>query len=254
LTRWQGEWGGYSYRWNAEQTDATLVSKLGQDVIYEDVVNSDTSKEDASKEDVVKGGREFADNIESLKWRFPSRAECMVCHSRAANFVLGASTAQLNRSHDYGHDIVANQLDVWKFLGMAFVEPPKKKEGEDKPEPFKPDKFANPYDKTLPLEQRARAYLHSNCAQCHVGAGGGNSQFDVAFHTAAKDLKLVGVDPLHDRFDLKDAKLVVAGAPERSLLLHRMSIRGRGQMPQLATNRVDREAVEMLSQWIRQMK
>ena len=31
LLRQQGEWAGYSYRWNEEQTDATLVAKNGED-------------------------------------------------------------------------------------------------------------------------------------------------------------------------------------------------------------------------------
>jgi hypothetical protein len=47
--------------------------------------------------------------------------------------------------------------------------------------------------------------------------------------------------------------LVAPGAPERSVLLHRLAIRERGQMPQLATSLPDRPAVEMLREWIRQM-
>ncbi len=34
-------------------------------------------------------------------WHYPSRAECMTCHSRAANYVLGLSTIQMNKMHDY---------------------------------------------------------------------------------------------------------------------------------------------------------
>jgi uncharacterized repeat protein (TIGR03806 family) len=244
LTRLAGEWIGYSYRWNDEQTDATLVTKEGDDAAFKidrAALDRKTRNLDGDRPD-----------LESLTWRFPSRSECMVCHSRAANFVLGVSTGQLNRDHDFGHSIVANQLEIWQFLGAAEVE--KKKDKQDQVEVFTPDQLADPYDDTFPIEKRARAYLHSNCAQCHVGAGGGNSQFNVAFHTSTKDTKLIGVAPLHDRFGLQDAQLVVAGEPDRSVLIHRMKIRGRGQMPQLATNRVDEEAVKMLSKWIRQLK
>jgi hypothetical protein len=38
------------------------------------------------------------------------------------------------------------------------------------------------------------------------------------------------------------------------VLLHRLSIRGRGQMPQLATSQVDERAVKMLRQWIVSLK
>ena len=44
-----------------------------------------------------------------LNWHYPSRAECMVCHSRAANCVLGFSELQMNQDHDYG-GVNENQL------------------------------------------------------------------------------------------------------------------------------------------------
>ncbi|MBL8849757.1 MAG: PQQ-dependent sugar dehydrogenase, partial [Planctomycetaceae bacterium] len=79
MTRQQGEWIGYSYLWNDEQTDARLVESAGRDVAY--------SIADPS-----------ADNGVRLQtWHYPSRAECMVCHSRAAKYVLGITTHQLNR-------------------------------------------------------------------------------------------------------------------------------------------------------------
>ncbi|HEV3342282.1 MAG TPA: PQQ-dependent sugar dehydrogenase, partial [Pirellulales bacterium] len=100
LTRQQGEWVGYSYRWNDEQTDAVLVEKEG--------ANQEFAVGTAS------GGRRQT-------WRYPSRTECMVCHSRAANFVLGISTWQLNRDHDYG-GVVDNQLRVLEHLGLLRVD------------------------------------------------------------------------------------------------------------------------------------
>ena len=43
--------------------------------------------------------------------------ECMVCHSRAANYVLGLSTLQMNRDHDYGGR-VDNQLRTLEHLEL----------------------------------------------------------------------------------------------------------------------------------------
>ena len=67
-------------------------------------------------------------------------------------------------------------------------------------------------------------------------------------------MKIVDVKPLHDAFNLPTARLVAPVSPERSMLLHRMSHRGRGHMPPLATSLVDEPAVEMLRAWIRRLE
>ena len=113
----------------------------------------------------------------------------------------------------------------------------------------------NPYDASHPVEARARSYLHANCSSCHVFAGGGNARIDLEYMSAFETkplgaMKAIGVQPLHSTFDLPDAKLIAAGCPERSVLLARMSHRGPGQMPQLATAIVDEPAVAMIREWI----
>lgn len=258
LTRQQGEWVGYSYVWNDDQTDAHLVQKEGLDREY-------TIR--------TKSGER------AQMWHYPSRTECMVCHSRAAGFVLGMTTLQMNKDHDY-RGIVDNQLRAFNHVGLfkdfAWIEPAKQKlkgdlkatgtsdeqigkqveaEFADRPE-FSGDRLerlVNPYDATAPLEARARSYLHANCAVCHVDAGGGNSQFQLDFAVPTDTWKLIDVAPLHDKFGIPDARLVAAGHPERSVLLHRVALRGRGQMPQLGTAVVDQPAVQMLHEWIKQL-
>ena len=251
LTREQGEWVGYSYAWNKAGTDAELVEKDGRDASY-------TVQETGGKSRVQ-------------KWRFPSRAECMVCHSRAAVYLLGLSTAQINKVHDYG-DVKGEQLRVLEFLGVLNkkLDPPPKK-GDKKPAPpaskveFQnsltaavPDKLrrlVDPYDKKQDLNLRARSYLHANCSQCHVEAGGGNAQMNLDFGiTDAHKFGVVDHAPLHDKFGVKEARIVAPGDPDRSVLLKRIAMRGRGQMPQLATSLVDREAVKLIREWIKQME
>ncbi len=46
----------------------------------------------------------------------------MGCHSRAANFVLGPSTLQMNKPHDYG-GVTANQLEVLEYPGVLRADP-----------------------------------------------------------------------------------------------------------------------------------
>ena len=66
-------------------------------------------------------------------------------------------------------------------------------------------------------------------------------------------MKLLDVSPVHDKFGLQDAKLVAPGHPERSVLLYRLSHRGRGQMPQLATSMVDEKVVKTFEEWIKSL-
>jgi glucose/arabinose dehydrogenase len=310
LTRQQGQWVGYSYLWNDEQTDAVLVEAGGTDRVYE------------VRDAAVPGG------VRKQSWHYPSRAECMVCHSRAANWVLGLTELQMNRVHDYG-GVKAEQLRTLEHLGVFHVnqvdllqedrrrlerpfeavgagfratlggldrllaETPApvrqtlgdagrgwthpleavraevnrpldalEKKLRDEPQfttrlPKAPDEYRRlptPSDKGADVEARARAYLHANCAQCHVEAGGGNAMIDLEFTTPREKMKLIGVKALHPAFGLDDGKLVVPGDPEKSLLLRRLATRGAGQMPPLATTEVDHEAVELLREWIAGMK
>lgn len=269
LTKQEGEWVGYSYLWNDEQTDAALVDKDGLDRMYTIQTTSGTREQ---------------------KWRFPSRTECMVCHSRAANYVLGLTTLQMNKEHDYGAATV-NQLELLESLGVLRGNPTPdlhnairdelKNSGKSDEEanrelkrltttrdqrsppsissllahaPEKYKRLVDPYDPKADLTARARSYLHANCSQCHVEAGGGNAQIDLEFATSLEKMKVLDVPPLHHKYGVADARLIAPGDPDRSILLHRISRRGEGQMPQLATNVVDEQAIEMLREWILQLK
>jgi glucose/arabinose dehydrogenase len=270
LSNQQGEWFGYSYAWDDGQTDGTLVDARGTDREF-------TIKVPRSKE--------HPDGVRKQTWHYPSRVECMVCHSRAANFVLGLSQVQMNKEHDYG-GVRDNQLRVLERLGVlrisdgeaeAALRQALEAKGESKeqidarlakPAPktdsaasplsaFPPEQFlrqVDPYDPKQGLDARARSYLHANCAQCHVEAGGGNAQMELEFTTKLEKMRIRDVKPLHDAYGLPDARLVAPGHPERSVLLHRIAHRGPGHMPPLATSVVDSEAVKLMSDWIAGLK
>jgi hypothetical protein len=120
------------------------------------------------------------------------------------------------------------------------------------PEKYK--RLVDPYDPAQDLAARARSYLHANCSQCHVEAGGGNAQMDLEFATTQEKMKVIDVPPLHHKYGLDDPRLIAPGDPDRSILLRRISHRGEGQMPQLATSVVDEQAVKLVREWILQMK
>lgn len=217
LTRQQGQWAGYSYRWNESQSDATLVAAKGED-----------------KEITTSGGRQ--------SWRFPSRMECMACHSRAANFVLGFTELQLHKMHNYGK-VRDEQLRSLEHLGLF---------NGYKFKASKP-KLVNAYDSSADLEARARSYLHVNCSVCHVEAGGGNAKMELGFNTKPDKMNIFEARPQHDTFGIDNAMLIARRDPERSVLYQRVARRGRGQMPPLVSTVVDDRAVVLLRDWIGSM-
>ena len=227
LTRQQGEWVGYSYIWNDDQTDATLVDTAGTDRTF--------TIQDSS---VPEGSREQS-------WHYPSREECMSCHSRAANYVLGLTTLQMNKVHNYG-TVADNQLRTLNHIGV-FKKPLSKS-----PEEY--SKLVNPYNPKEPLEARARSYLHAACANCHVHTGGGNARIVLDFTTGLDKTYSVDFRPQHDTYGIPNAMLIAPGDPERSILYQRVARHGEGKMPPLATSQQDLQAAQLLYHWISQMK
>ena len=226
MVRQQKEWVGYTYRWNDQQTDAELLEAAGADVAFEIM------------DPAAPGGKR------TQTWHYPSRAECMVCHSRAVNYVLGLTEKQMNRMHDYG-DTKMNQLEMLAELGL-FKEPLSKPANEL-------SRLSDPFDSSVDLQTRATAYLDANCSNCHVEAGGGNAQFSTEIDAKPDQIRLLDARPVHTTFGIADAKLIAPGVPERSLLLNRMQRRGHGQMPPIGTNQIDAPAVDLIRKWIMSM-
>ncbi len=229
-------WRGYTYRWNDEQTDAELVDEKGLDIPLR-----------------IKDG----DKVVEQSYRIPSRAECTLCHTNAHKFALGVATMQMNRDHLYPSPlggegsgvrggVVANQLATLEHIGV--FSKPLPKPPEELP------KLANYDDKSLPIEVRARSYLHSNCAHCHIKWGGGNAEFKLLATLPLKEMGIVNVPPAHGNFGIQDAKIVVPAHPEKSILVHRMAMTGLGRMPHIGSRVVHESAVEVVREWIKGMK
>ncbi len=222
LYRELGEWTGYSYQWNEAQDDAELVGAKGADL-----------------------------TVNGQKWRVPSRSECMVCHSRAANFVVGLQSAQLNRVHDYGGGFSANQLEVMDHLGFFLRKGAPKPVSTLRQPPEEYDALAHPMDRTADLDHRARSFLHAACSHCHVEAGGGNAQMDLRYYVAREKMGAIGEPPYHGDLGYgADAKIIVPGHPEKSVMLNRCSRIGPGKMPPMGSQGPDPRAVGLLAEWI----
>lgn len=201
---------GFTYRWNAEGTDADLL-------------------EDTTTDTFPSGGSD-------LTWTYPSRAQCSNCHTTAAGELLGFRSQQLD--------------GVGVYDGIAFPQLPALTEAGYLTGSAALPAYPAIDDAGASVEARARAYLATNCAMCHQPGGPGNASIDLRFGTAFGGTATCDEVPTQGDLGLTDARIIAPGAPERSVLLERMSRRGVDQMPPLATERTDDAAIAVISDWI----
>lgn len=208
-----GEWAGYSYEWNDAQTDATLLAS----------------------------GK--VKTVGNQQWTFPSRNDCLACHSDVSGRTLGLETGQLNKSFTYPQTgRLANQLSTLDYIGMFEI-----------PLNLTPDQLPRLPTPTVagdPLDLRARSYLHANCAMCHQPGGAGRGPEDFRYSTPTVSMGALYVIPTQSTFGIPDARLLYPGHPEKSIISYRMHTVDVGKMPPLARSLVDVQGVAVVDQWI----
>ena len=216
-------WRGYVYKWNDKQTDALLLRGA----------RTETYRV-KTKQGMVQ-----------REWYYPSGADCMACHTESAGFVLGPSTRQMNRLHDYGTE-KANQISYLSRLGIFSQSPSRR--------PEQLEAYPTWGDKSAPIDTLSRAYLDVNCAMCHARGALRGQRPDFSFRTLLTEASLLGVEPGQGRMGPRNSKLITPGNPEGSELLKRMAVRGPRQMPPLASNVLDEAAIELIHRWIEEMQ
>lgn len=171
----------------------------------------------------------------TLSHRFPSRAECAACHTQRSFFALAFSTEQLDRG---------DQIE--RFIELGLFRPGQ----HPRPEQF--PALADPHDAEATLNDRARSYLHINCAHCHRETGlGGRAQFQLLHWLDLTDTGAINARPLVGLPGIGDSGRVISpGHPELSEIVRRMEIRGPNQMPLIGSDRVDEAGMALIRQWI----
>ncbi|MBL8344135.1 MAG: hypothetical protein JNN03_01755 [Rubrivivax sp.] len=217
-----GRWRFATYAWNAEGTDADLVSTRG---------------EPAWPAPQAPGGR----------YALPSVADCQACHESNAVPVIGFSALQLSPAREASvtgadlRQLVAQRR--LRDLDPALLAMP-------------PRIAASSAD-----ERSALGYLHANCGHCHNRSGqqvplpltlaqrvrdAAASRAEVLASTldAPSRFRVPGATAPHD-------PIVAPGDPARSLLVQRMASRDpRLQMPPLGTAVADLEGLVLVHRWI----
>jgi glucose/arabinose dehydrogenase/mono/diheme cytochrome c family protein len=216
----QAEVYGATYRWGDSLTNATLVPDGGLDEEF--AIND--------------GG-----NVRTQIWHYPGRSECLTCHTRLTlgGLALGFNTPQLNRDFDYGV-VVDNQIRAMDHAGYFLRAATNINSLRA---------LARADDESVSLEQRVRSYLTANCVYCHQPGGAGLGNFDTRIFPSMTDVRLIDGTLVNNGGD-PDNRVVAPGSLDHSMLLQRISTRGPGQMPPLASSVLDTEAIALVSRWI----
>lgn len=219
LVNTQTGWQGFTYRWNADESDAILLTGRETETITVNLADGGTRDQ---------------------LYSYPSRTDCLRCHTQVAGFTLGLKTRQLNRDFDY-LDITDNQLRSFNNINLFTT---------DIGDAADYEAFAALADSTIDLPTRARTYLDVNCAQCHQLGGPTPVDLDLRFDTVDGSLNAIGRLPAVGDLGIANAEIIAAGEKERSVLWQRMQALNTDRMPPLASHLVDSEGIDLVGQWI----
>ncbi len=206
-----GTWAGYSYEWNDLETDATLL---------------------AGNKSKQVGGQ---------TWFYPSRSQCMQCHTAIAGRTLGPEIGQLNRDVTYATTgRTANQLTT--LAGLGYLTAPLAGPVATL------TKYEPPFG-TGPLELRARAWLHSNCAGCHQ-QGAGQGPADWRYALSFKLTNSCDVMPQNGSLGITGARIIAPGSPSTSIVSRRIHALNSNRMPPVGSLIEDPQGTALIDQWI----
>ena len=215
-----GDWLGFTYKWNVAETDADLLV-TGQS---ENLTVNTTA------------------GAVTWPYSYPSRSDCLQCHTNVANRALGLATRQLNRDFDYTATAVTdNQLRTLNHISYFSTNIGAATQY---------GAYPTLNDTNASIASRARAYLAVNCAQCHQPGGPTPVNLDFRFDTADGSMNAIGVVPTAGDLGLVNARIIARGAKASSVLWERMRRLDGNRMPPLGTHRVDQAAVDLIGEWI----
>ncbi|MCC6620046.1 MAG: PQQ-dependent sugar dehydrogenase [Deltaproteobacteria bacterium] len=211
LMRHGGQWRGYSYQWDEAQTDATLLT-----------------------------GEASATLPSGLAWTWPSRSQCLTCHTAAAGHTLGLEVAQL----DFGRQL--------EWLADHHYLAPEHRDLDALRVAARPTLVDPRADG--PVAPRVRSYLHANCSGCHRPGGVGRGAMDLRAEVPFEAMGVCDAEPVGyfvwGRPDQTTQRLVRPGLPDKSILWLRMTKLGFFRMPPLGTQLVDDHARALVADWI----
>lgn len=224
--RRESGWYGAAYLWNEQQTDATLA--LGGSELDVEWIDANGK-------------------TQRLHYQVPNANQCITCHNQDKKFEpLGPTARNLHRALP-GDPSQRNQLEYLAergllrgFTSLTNVE-----------------RMPGVSDATNSVNDRARAWLDVNCAHCHRPTGTARTS-GLDLRWSQKDASQLGLwkrptaaghgsgGRLYD---------IVPGKPDESILLYRLETDDpSARMPNLGRQLVPKEGVELVREWIAEMR
>jgi uncharacterized repeat protein (TIGR03806 family) len=212
---------GVTYKWRSDYSDADLLSSSQTEAIPIQ----------------TPGG------VYTNLWYYPSPSDCLQCHTAVANYVLGANARQLNRTLTYSNGVTDNELRALNRAGLF-------NPAIDEATITNIEALSALTNLSASYQQRARSYLDANCAQCHQPGGTGPT-FDARYDTPLAQQNIIGVPAVKGNLGYDHVDIVTPDDVWRSSLYDRMNVvNPLIQMPPLARNLIDTNAVEVMADWI----
>jgi uncharacterized repeat protein (TIGR03806 family) len=210
-------WIALPYVWRADGTDAEL--KLGGARVPATI-------------------RLAGQNDQAISYAVPNKNQCKQCHSSKDKVEpIGPNWSNMIFNNANDKERLAKQAQFPKnalYAEAVWNDP-----------------------KSGSIEKRALAYLRVNCGHCHRPSGSASNSGLFFDDMIGGDVTLgIGKRPVaagrgSGNFDF----VIESGHPERSILLYRLKSTDPGiSMPEVGRATVHREGVELLEQWIREMK
>lgn len=214
-------WEAYTYLWDADLEDAERVDDGAVLTV-----------------DLGAGDQEFV---------IPSAEECGWCHDQAGEARLLAITGpQAARQVERDGQSV-DQVQWLADQGLF---------GDEQPDDSAVVALPDPHGDAS-LDDRARSYLHTNCAHCHRD-GARADQEGLRFSFTEVDLEAVGVCRTPASTGAGAGGLdhvIVPGAPDESIIMFRMESSSLSLlMPEWFTRTTDVAGVALVRDWIDAME
>jgi uncharacterized repeat protein (TIGR03806 family) len=211
---------GVVYKWRPDLSDADLLPSS----VEEKIPVTDASG-----------------HAHEQTWYYPSRKDCITCHTSLSGGVLGVKTRQMNHDFGYPSGIKDNELRSWNHLGLF-------EHALDEASIRGLPRLASAEDTSRSLEDRARSYLDANCSQCHR-PGGTVAGFDARYDTPLDHQEIVGGPVLIDQ-GIDRPRIVSPHDIWRSIAYMRVDTVGDIRMPPIDRETIDVGGVALLHDWI----